>query len=59
MTTSQVPDATPVMFRIRDITKITRLSRTVIYQQIRAGRLRTVKQGRATLIQPHGRTPRP
>jgi hypothetical protein len=55
MTTSQVTD----MFRIRDITKMTRLPRTVIYQQIRAERMRTVKQGRATLIQPHGRTPHP
>jgi len=27
-----------------------RLSRSVIYEQIRAGRLRIVKQGRATLV---------
>ncbi|MEV0560193.1 MULTISPECIES: helix-turn-helix domain-containing protein [Dactylosporangium] len=26
------------------------ISRTVIYEQIRAGRLRTVKQGRARLV---------
>ena len=30
--------------------KLTGLSRSVIYEQIRAGRLRTVKQGSATLI---------
>jgi excisionase family DNA binding protein len=30
--------------------KVTRLSRSIIYEQIRAGRLRTVKQGAATLI---------
>jgi excisionase family DNA binding protein len=40
----------PVMYRIRDVVKLTRLSRSVIYEQIRAGRLRTVKQGTATLI---------
>ena len=40
----------PVMYRIRDVVKLTRLSRSVIYEQIRAGRLRAVKQGTATLI---------
>ena len=30
--------------------KLTGLSRSVIYEQIRAGRLPTVKQGRATLV---------
>jgi excisionase family DNA binding protein len=47
MTTTE---AAPVMYRIRDVVKLTRLSRSVIYEQIRAGRLRTVKQGAATLI---------
>ena len=41
---------TPLMFRISDVVKLTGLSRSVIYEQIRAGRLRTVKQGSATLI---------
>jgi excisionase family DNA binding protein len=40
----------PLMFRIRDVVKLTGLSRSVIYEQIRAGRLPTVKQGRATLV---------
>jgi excisionase family DNA binding protein len=40
----------PVMYRISDVVRLTRLSRSVIYEQIRAGRLRTVKQGTATLI---------
>jgi len=40
----------PLMYRIRDVVKLTRLSRSLIYEQIRAGRLQTVKQGRATLI---------
>jgi excisionase family DNA binding protein len=39
-----------VMFRISTVVKLTGLSRSVIYEQIRAGRLPTVKQGRATLI---------
>jgi excisionase family DNA binding protein len=38
------------MFRVSDVVKLTRLSRSVIYEQIRAGRLRTLKQGSATLI---------
>jgi excisionase family DNA binding protein len=40
----------PVMFRISTVVKLTGLSRSVIYEQIRAGRLPTVKQGRATLV---------
>ena len=47
MTATEPP---PLMFRISDVVKLTRLSRSVIYEQIRAGRLRTVKQGSATLI---------
>jgi excisionase family DNA binding protein len=40
----------PMMFRISTVVKLTGLSRSVIYEQIKAGRLRTVKQGAATLI---------
>jgi excisionase family DNA binding protein len=40
----------PVMYRISTVVKLTGLSRSVIYEQIRAGRLPTVKQGRATLV---------
>ena len=40
----------PMMFRISTVVKLTGLSRSVIYEQIRAGRLRTVKQGTATLV---------
>ncbi|QFY13920.1 helix-turn-helix domain-containing protein [Nonomuraea phyllanthi] len=32
--------------------RLLRMSRTVIYDQIRTGRLRSVKQGRARLITP-------
>jgi excisionase family DNA binding protein len=40
----------PLMYRVSTIVKLTGLSRSVIYEQIRAGRLPVVKQGRATLI---------
>ena len=40
----------PMMFRISTVVKLIGLSRSVIYEQIRAGRLLTVKQGTATLI---------
>jgi excisionase family DNA binding protein len=39
-----------VLYKIREVTAILRLSGSVIYEQIRAGRLRIVKQGRATLV---------
>jgi len=48
MTTTTEP--APVMYRISTVVKLTGLSRSVIYEQIRAGRLPTVKQGRATLV---------
>jgi excisionase family DNA binding protein len=41
---------TPQLYRIPDAMRLLSLSRTVIYEQIRAGRLRTVHQGRACLI---------
>lgn len=48
------PAASPrpgqVMYRISTVVKMTELSRSVIYEQIKAGRLRTVKQGRATRV---------
>jgi excisionase family DNA binding protein len=41
---------TPRLYRIPEAVRVLSLSRTVIYEQIRAGRLRTVHQGRACLI---------
>jgi excisionase family DNA binding protein len=41
---------TPRLYRIPDAMQLLSLSRTVIYEQIRAGRLRTVHQGRACRI---------
>jgi predicted DNA-binding transcriptional regulator AlpA len=42
--------AAPQLYRIPDAMRVLSLSRSVIYEQIRAGRLRTVHQGRACLI---------
>ena len=38
------------LYRIPEAMELLSLSRTVIYEQIRAGRLRSVTQGRARLI---------
>ena len=38
------------LFKISEAMEILSMSRTVIYEQMRTGRLRYVKQGRATLI---------
>ncbi|MGO9161865.1 MAG: helix-turn-helix domain-containing protein [Streptosporangiaceae bacterium] len=40
----------PQLYRIPDAMRLLSISRTVIYEQIRAGRLRTVHQGRTCLI---------
>jgi hypothetical protein len=40
----------PLLYKVADAMRVLRMSRSVIYEQIRAGRLRTVKQGRATFI---------
>jgi excisionase family DNA binding protein len=38
------------LFKVSEAMEILSMSRTVIYEQMRNGRLRYVKQGRATLI---------
>jgi excisionase family DNA binding protein len=38
------------LYRVRDAMRLLKLSRTVIYEQLRTGRLRSVQQGRARLI---------
>jgi excisionase family DNA binding protein len=40
----------PVLFRVEDAAGVLSLGRSVIYELIRAGRLRAVKQGRTRLI---------
>ncbi|GAB3855857.1 helix-turn-helix domain-containing protein [Micromonospora andamanensis] len=50
MTAPAVDAPTRALYRITDAMRLLSLSRTVIYEQIRAGRLRTVRQGRARLV---------
>lgn len=45
----EVP-AAPLLYRVADAMQVLSMSRTVIYELIRTGRLRTVKEGRARLI---------
>jgi excisionase family DNA binding protein len=37
----------PRLYDIPDLCRILRMSRSLLYEQIRSGRLRTVKQGRS------------
>lgn len=51
MTVEQPPEAVgPHLYKITDAVLVLRMSRSIIYEQIKAGRIRTVKQGRATFI---------
>jgi excisionase family DNA binding protein len=45
-----VPLADPQLYCVSDAMRMLRLSRTVIYELIRSGRLRSVKEGRARRI---------
>ena len=38
------------LYRVKDAMRLLKLSRTVIYEQLRTGRLRSVQQGRVRLI---------
>jgi excisionase family DNA binding protein len=40
----------PQLYQVTDTMRILRLSRTVVYELIRSGRLRSVKEGRARRI---------
>lgn len=40
------------LYRITDAMRLLKLSRTVIYEQLRTGRLRSVREGRARRIPP-------
>jgi excisionase family DNA binding protein len=44
------PDSDLQLFEVPEVMKMLRLSRTVIYELIRSGRLRSVTQGRARRI---------
>ena len=47
-TARHAPD--PVMYKIPEVMAMLRMSRHVVYEQIRRGRLRIVKEGRATFV---------
>jgi excisionase family DNA binding protein len=44
------PEPVKALYRIPEAMRLLSLSRSVIYNQIRAGRLRSVKEGNARLI---------
>jgi excisionase family DNA binding protein len=52
--TAATPDRTqvsePRLYQVTDVMRLLGLSRTVIYELIRSGRLRSVKEGRARRI---------
>jgi excisionase family DNA binding protein len=48
MTTATVTGSR--LYRVPDAMRLLSMSRTVIYEQLRSGRLRSVRQGRARLI---------
>jgi predicted DNA-binding transcriptional regulator AlpA len=51
MTTATAPRAPdPVLYKIPEVMAMLRMSRHVVYEQIRRGRLRIVKEGRATFV---------
>ena len=43
-------DPKPQLYRVNDVALILNLGRTVIFELIRTGRLRSVKEGRARLV---------
>lgn len=50
MATANEPVPERAMYRVEEACRLLSLSRSEVYEQIRAGRLRTVKQGRARRV---------
>ncbi|WP_233225931.1 helix-turn-helix domain-containing protein [Amycolatopsis sp. CA-126428] len=52
MNAAPLPVAVPErhLYRITEAMRLLSMSRSVIYEQLRSGRLRSVKQGRARLV---------
>ncbi len=44
------PAILPALYRVPDAVRVLGLSRSVVYDLIRVGRLRTVKEGRTRLV---------
>lgn len=40
----------PILYRVEEAAEALRMSRSVVYELIRSGRLRTVKEGRRRLV---------
>ncbi|WP_308250878.1 helix-turn-helix domain-containing protein [Nonomuraea rhizosphaerae] len=40
------------LYKVTDAMRLLKLSRTTVYEQLRTGRLRSVRQGRSRLIPP-------
>lgn len=47
---AQAIEVVPVVYRVEEAAAALRLSRSAIYELIRSGQLRTVKQGRRRLV---------
>jgi excisionase family DNA binding protein len=43
-------DVVPILYRVDEAAHALRLSRSLLYELIRSGQLRTVKQGRCRLV---------
>lgn len=50
MTTAIAPPTAPILYRPADAGRLLNLSRSTIFELMRAGRLRSVKEGRVRLI---------
>lgn len=50
MSSANVTELTKYLYKVPEAMALLSMSRSVIYEQMRAGRLRFVKQGRATLV---------
>ena len=40
----------PLLYRVSDVVEVLNLSRTVVFELLRSGRLRSVKEGRSRLV---------
>ena len=50
MTTDTTPRGDVQLYRVTDAVRVLNLSRTAVFELLRSGRLRSVKQGRTRLI---------
>ncbi len=50
MTDIKTPSADRQLYRVTDVMRMLSMSRSVIYEQLRSGRLRSVRQGRSRRI---------